>query len=394
MRGDRDDDAAGGPRAAPQHRSGLRTAGLTVGFLLAVAATVVVFVTDDPQVLRVAVVGAAWAFVLAALAPARRAAAPGDGDAGDAATESEAGLRLAAELALAREAAAGRADELRSESGLRREAEESMRAQLDALRGELAEVALLRRDMAEVTELRREVAQLAELRTGLVQLPDLRHDLAQLAELRADVGRLRTELSGEMLVERVMLRTQSIRTGPATPDVPVTRTIDAWSGPAPALPEAPSVTHYDDLTGGGPTRQSDEVRVRQPAPSAVPPPPPLDWLAEHSLVEPAEAGRTRDAGAAGSGPRQRRSDDRDPPAAPPTGEKLTVQRPVVQRARPPVPGSGEASAESGAAGERSSRPAQVPAEGGGALSSGGRRRRRYRDDDGGDDVLSRVLGRG
>jgi hypothetical protein len=395
MRRDLDDDPARRPGAAGRAAgSGLRTAGLTVGFLLAVAATVVVFVTDNPQVLRLAVVGAAWAFVLAALATARRAAAPGDGtavrdaavrDATDrdaleraaaertaverVAAEREADLRLAYELELEREVAARREFELRLDSDLRRAAEESMRTQLDELRGELARVAGLRGELARISELREDVAEVAGLRGELAQVSELRRDIAQLAELRADVGRLRAELaeqlSGEMLIERIMLRTQSVRTGPSTAETPVTRTIDAvgWSEPVPELPAPMPPIGTDDLLGGSPTRQFDEVRVRPAEPAAPPPPPP--------------AGTHR----------RRRSDDGPPAPAP--DELLTVQRPVAQRERPPVPGSAEPAEPD----EGSTRLAQILAEGGGVPPSGGRRRRRYRDEDDGNDVLSRVLGR-
>ncbi|WP_143087125.1 DUF6779 domain-containing protein [Geodermatophilus ruber] len=377
------------------------------GFVLAVAATAVVFLTDNPQLLRLAVVAAAWAFVLAALVSARRGAGTHGPATGEAAAR-EAELRLAYELELEREAAARQEYELRLEKDLRHEAEESMRAELDALRGELAQVAELRRDMAQVAELRRDMAQVGELRGELAQVGELRRDVAQLAELRvglaqladlrADLGKLTEQLSGEMLIERIMLRTQTIRTGPATVESLDSRTIDAavdgdmtWA----AEPAAP-------------TRQLEEARVEQPVPApevtaafaATPPPPPLDWLTERSLVEPEEASEARRArharldpepGPAVSEPRRRRTDG---PAAvepaPVAAGQLTVERPVAQRERPPVPGAGPAEPE-GPAG--SGRLAEILAESGVSPSSGGRRRRRYREDDEADDVLARVLGR-
>src|SRR5919112_1365462 len=122
----REDDVA--PRTGVPDRRLLLQAG---GFALAVAATLAVFLTDNPQVLRLAVVGVAWAFVLATVA---------------------AGRRSSDQLA-----ARAREKELRLENQLRREAEESMRGELDALRG----------DLAGLTELRDEVARVAELRTDL-----------------------------------------------------------------------------------------------------------------------------------------------------------------------------------------------------------------------------------
>ncbi|MGY1659842.1 DUF6779 domain-containing protein [Geodermatophilus sp. SYSU D00705] len=408
MPADRDDARTGRSSGAPP---GLRAAGLAAGFLLAVAATVVVFVTDDPQVLRLAVVGAAWAFVLAALAGSRRT---GGGEPADrldlaaverAAAEREAELRLAYELELEREVAARREAELRAENDVRRGTEQAIRTELDALR----------RDLAQVPELRRDVAALGELRAGLSQLGDLRGDLAQLTELRADVGRLRTELteqlSGEMLVERIMLRTQSSRTVPGTTEPPATRTIDAagWSGPVSELTAARPAVRLEDLPGDGRTRQTDAVRAGQPtaASAATPPPPPLDWLAERALVEPGEADsarRSRHVAVAGPPrpqptrppveapePERRRRSTDEPPGRPPVpAERPTEQRPAL-RPDGSTPAWSAAPAAPAEPETGSSRLAEILAENG-APPSGGRRRRRYREDGDGDDVLSRVLG--
>ena len=62
-----DDDVAPRPGA-----SGTRTPILVGGFALAAAATLAVFLTDDAQYLRLAVVAVAWAFVLATFAAGRR----------------------------------------------------------------------------------------------------------------------------------------------------------------------------------------------------------------------------------------------------------------------------------------------------------------------------------
>jgi hypothetical protein len=290
MRGGRDGGGSAGP-AAP----GPRTAGLVAGSCLAVGATVGVLLTEDPQLLRLAVVAAAWAFVLAALAASRRSAGGAPADGGERAAVERADLERAA-------------------------AEQSMRAELEALRGELAQVSELRRELGQVAELRREVAEVAGLRHDLAGLAELRTalagvDLTALAELRTDVGRLRRELteqlSGEMLVERVMLRTQSTRSVPAV-EPPAAR---ALLDPAPLFPAEP-----------------EPRRGRTDEPSATTPPVP--------------------------------------------DELLTVQRPVAQRERPPVPGPAAVAPA-----------AEVPTP-----PSGGRRRRRYREDGEPDDVLSRVLG--
>ena len=59
------------------------------------------------------------------------------------------------------------------------------------------------------------MARVAALRDDLPALNSLREELGQLAELRADMGRLRAELteqlSSEMLVERIVMRTQASR---------------------------------------------------------------------------------------------------------------------------------------------------------------------------------------
>jgi hypothetical protein len=448
VRGDRD-DASAHPVAGPAS-PGLRTLGLVAGSVLAVAATVVVFLTDDPRVLRLAVVAAAWGFVLAALVASRRspegtAAGGGERAAVERAevervpAEREAELRLAHELELEREVAGRREHELRVEDELRRTAEQSVRTELEALRAELASIGELRREMAQLAELRQEVAQLAGLRREVAEVAALRQDLTglaelrtalagldltALAELRTDVGRLRAELteqlSGEMLVERVLLRTQSTRTAPAAaPEPPEPRTVEAdgWTSPAPELTAALPAVRADEPDPG--TRQVAQVRAesrRAPAP----PPPPLDWLAGRSLIEPdaaAEARRTGPVTAAEppppdrpadrslpplptsgeTGPSRRHTDPPAPTAAPASDESLTTERPSPQRQRPPVPVSTVAAPTAEApvpAGEDSGRrPAELLAESGLTPPSGGRRRRRYREDDEPDDVLSRVLGR-
>src|SRR5215218_4355825 len=201
----REDDAvAPRPVASPVRR--LLIPG---GFALAVLATLAVFLTDNAQYLRVAVVAVAWAFVLATFAAGRR-----DTDR-VAAAAREAELRQAYELELDREVAARREYELELEHQLRREAEDAMRAGLDALRGdiaalsglrdELARVSELRGDIAALSGLRDEVARVAALRDDVAALTGLRQDLGQLEELRGEMSRLRAELteqlSSEMLVE-------------------------------------------------------------------------------------------------------------------------------------------------------------------------------------------------
>ena len=389
MRGDRDDASAhryrdGGGSAGPAS-SGLRTAGLVAGSCLAVGATVVVLLTEDPQVLRLAVVAAAWAFVLAALVTSRRTADGAPVDGGELAVERAAALRLAHELELEREVVARREHERGVENDLRRAGEQSMRAELEALRGELAQVGELRRELGQVAELRRDLAGLAELRTTLAGL-----DLTGLAELRSDVGRLRSELteqlSGEMLVERVMLRTQSTRSAPAAAEPAAPRTVesDGWNRPASELTAAWPAVRADEPAPG--TRRLDEVRVESPR-TAASPPPPLDRPAGRSLLDPPPSPYAE------PDPRRRRTDAPAPSALPVPDDQLSTERPVAQRQRPPVPAAPTAEAATPAEEDPSTRLAQLLAESGLTPPSGGRRRRRHREDDESDDVLARVLGR-
>src|SRR5512132_2868263 len=102
---------------------------LTVAVLLAGAATVALVLSEDAQTLRLAVVGALWAFVLATLAAPRRravAGAEGDGDAEAAAPGAELELRRTYEIELEREVAARREYELQLEVYLRRELERGL----------------------------------------------------------------------------------------------------------------------------------------------------------------------------------------------------------------------------------------------------------------------------
>ena len=252
-----DDDVAGGPDVP-----GRRTLVTGAGFVLAAGATLAVFLTDDAQYLRIAVVAVAWAFVLATFAAGRRG-----GDKAAAAAR-EAQLRRAYEHELDLEVAARREYELELENELRRESEQGMREELDALRTELgaladlreqvAGVAALGSEIAALTALRDEVARVAAMRDDILALGSLRQELGQLNGLRDDMGRLRAELteqlSSEMLIERIVMRTQASRV-PGEP----TRTLDAvWNEETPR-----------ELTGGWPavrldeTRQFEQVRVER-----------------------------------------------------------------------------------------------------------------------------------
>lgn len=149
--------------------SSRRVTGLTAASLAAVGATAVVFLSEDPQVLRVAVVAVAWVCLLAAFAAAR----PAERERSD-------GERSGRE---------------RSEHA-RQDAADAVRGELDALRGE---VAGLRAALSGLDALHREVAAVGAAHADLHA--DLRCGLAELGALRADVGRVHAELAGQPVGE-------------------------------------------------------------------------------------------------------------------------------------------------------------------------------------------------
>src|SRR3954469_24852119 len=114
-----------------------------------------------------------------------------------------------------------------------------MRATLDGLRDDLAGLTELRADIAALSSLRSELPRIAALREDVAALTSLRQELGPLAELRADVGRLRAELteqlSSEMLIERIVMRTQASRVSGEPHDAPG-RSLDgaaSWSDGVP-----------------------------------------------------------------------------------------------------------------------------------------------------------------
>ncbi|SDF57834.1 hypothetical protein SAMN05660324_0532 [Klenkia brasiliensis] len=381
----------------------VRITGLVLGFALAIAATLAVFLTENALYLRLAVIAVAWAFVIAAFSAGRRRTDQA------LAAGREAELKQAYALELEREVAARREYELKLENQLRREAQESMRAELDGLRADLASLA------------------------------GLRESLLELGELRSDMGRLRRELTeqldGEMLVERIVMRTQSIRMPAERPELG-SRTIDAlgdWEAPSSPAEE---VSRVQPPPVPGPAVRADEpAPVPPPVERARVEPPPVEPPpVELPPVEPPAAGPSRHASPGrddrvANGPTAARHGTAEqprvvlPPAAPP----------APRQDRPPAPGAAPApvagppgslwdvpaeTPPAGQVGERPHRraapeeppppPAQpehepdvyetaghqrlteILAESGATL--GGRRRRRRReDDDGDDDVLARVL---
>jgi hypothetical protein len=349
-----DDDVAQRPGVP-----GPRPLLLAGGFALAAAATLAVFLTDNPQYLRVAVVAVAWAFVLATFAAGRR----GTDRVAAAARERE--LRRSYERELEREVAARHEYELEIENEVRRETEDAMRYELDALRGdiaalsglrdEVARVSALREDIAGLTSLRDEVARVAALRdevAGVAALRDdvaalrsLREDLGQLTELRADMGRLRAELteqlSSEMFIERIIMRTQASRLPSDQSRLETSgRVLDggsAWTDDVPPR----------ELTGGWPairldepreTRQFEQVRMERtgPRPPVPAPEAPRAWeqAADHrpATARPATA------------PPATAWDATPPMPAPPvtaTFAAAAVASPPPAFTPPPVPATGD-----------------------------------------------------
>ena len=263
---------------------------LAVGLVLAGVATAAVFLTENPLVLRIVLLAVCWAFVVAAFLGGSR-----DSDR-VAAAAREAELRAAYDLELEREVSARHAHEAALESRLRREAEEAMRGELGRLRTQLSALDRLQDDLAAVSRLRGDLDGLRQLSSQLTDLAGLRGELAGLTrlqaqlegvgDLRAELGRLRTEvteqISGEVLVERTVMRAQSVR-GPAQgADAFGGRTLDGtpdWPAEPALHPGGWDVDSWTTtrLESGSPADDAD----REHRPVAAPPP-----------VLPAEATRT------------------------------------------------------------------------------------------------------
>jgi hypothetical protein len=297
--------------------SSARRGWLVVGLALAAGATATVFFTENPLYLRVALLAVCWAFVVAAfLAGNRRADQV-------AAAGREAELRHAYDLELEREVAARHEYEVELESRLRQEAEVAMRTELTELRTELSGLSTLRDDLAAVARLRADLAGLGQLRTELAALTEIRGELAglgqiraQLAglgELRGDLGRMRTELteqlSGELLIERMVMRAQSVR-GPAQsePEPAEGRTLEgtpSWAPQPRPLGGGWDVDHWQEtrvvpaepgprpIAGPPPVPPPVSPRLTSAFPQVDEeslgrhrPPSPIEWLVEESVLEP------------------------------------------------------------------------------------------------------------
>jgi hypothetical protein len=303
------------PREVQQPSGAARRVWLAVGLVLAGVATAAVFLTENPLVLRIVLLAVCWAFVLAAFLGGSRSSDQ------VAAAAREAELRAAYDLELEREVTARHAHQADLESRLRRESEESMRGELRHLRTQLSALDQLQDDLAAVRRLRGELDALTQLSGQLSGIAELRGELAGLAQLRAqltsgggdvraELGLVHTEvtgqLSGEVRVERTVMRAQSVRgpaqgtetTGagrtlegstdwPAEQASPAGWDVDSWTtrvgtgvpaDPAPRLIDTPP-----PVPPAEPTRAFD--LPREPA-AGERPPSPVEWLMGESLVEP------------------------------------------------------------------------------------------------------------
>jgi hypothetical protein len=273
-----------------------RRGWLVVGLVLAAGATIAVFFAENPLYLRIALLAVCWAFVVAAFLAGNRRADQA------AAVAREAELRHAYDLELEREVAARHEYEVQLEGRLRREAEDAMRTELTQLRTELAGLSTLRDDLAG----------LGQLRTELAALTEIRGELAALGELRTDLGRMRSELteqlSGELFIERMVMRAQSVR-GPAqsAPGPADGRTLEgtpSWASPSQPLAGGWDVEHREEtrvvpaepvepaprpIAGPPPvppSRTRTAPTVDEESAARHLPPSPIEWLIEESVLEP------------------------------------------------------------------------------------------------------------
>lgn len=123
MAAQRDEDRPGRERA--------RTLITACGVLLASSSLAALVLTDDVKRLRLAVVGALWAFLLVAITGRFRARAE------EAPSESDEELRRFYQMELQQEVAARREYELRLEVQMRRELEETRTQEIEELRSEV-----------------------------------------------------------------------------------------------------------------------------------------------------------------------------------------------------------------------------------------------------------------
>ena len=317
-------------RSKPPGRGAARTAALVVAGVVAAAATGAVVLADDPQVLRLAVVGALWAFVLAAFAVPRRRE-PDAGPLAGAAPGTDLELRRKYEVELEREVAARREYELQLEVYLRRELERGLAEDVAGLRDE---VARMRGEMIDRLD--------GELR------------MERIETTRLIGGSLRA------------LQDEAARLGIGLP-IPGELT----AAPEPRFGER----QYPDLA-------TDQVPAAAPSPVPpyVPPPPPEPYgrAADEPLPPARQPGYLP--------PR-----DPEPAPYPPAGREPAYLPPAPRRPEPAYP-AGQAEPAYLPPAPREPEPAyghQPPA----GPADEAPRRRRARADDEDNEVMSRLLGR-
>src|SRR5215468_2125890 len=123
--------------APPPRISRGRIATLAVGTLLAVAATGTLVLSDNPRVLRMAVVVALWAFVIGAMAGVRRRSAEPTQAAAEAATGTAVEVRRSYEVERERDLAARREFQAQLAADLQRALDEGLRQQVEVVRDDV-----------------------------------------------------------------------------------------------------------------------------------------------------------------------------------------------------------------------------------------------------------------
>lgn len=245
-----------------------RPLALGVGVVLAVAATVALVLTDELALLRLAVVAALWAFLIAAFFAGTRKSDP--------AASTELTLRRTHELELQHEVAVRREAELGAEVRIRREIESGLREDIAGLRGDIVR---LRQDILERWdgELRVERVAVRAESTRVSGFGATFHALQDEARRLADSGRPLFEVEPGAGLPQVLLNAQDDL--PAA-DVPAGR--DGSGEPATATTVEFSVVPVSaGVAGEAPGEQvPDEERTGPLHGLPVPPgEPPSDFVA-------------------------------------------------------------------------------------------------------------------
>lgn len=244
-------ETRGRQRGEPRLRAlaPLRTVALGIGFVCAIAASVMIFVTDDAQFLRIGILVAVWGFVFAALAASRRQAEQA------LAISGEIELRKSYELELEREVVARREYELRVEAQLRREVQESFTSQVGGLH---EEVVRLRRELSEQWDSELRVERMV-MRTQSVRMGADRRGSLEAAPIEsAMIDAVPADESDESQ-GRVEVPIRGTDSAPSVPTTPVPA-LDTSPPTAPTAPRPESAWDFDadpPYAGGGKVRSND-----------------------------------------------------------------------------------------------------------------------------------------